>query len=449
MRWDRKSIYLPVFDGQRCNECGFCCSVCPNEPDFLIARARHSRQQGADFGVPENAEAWLGYDAEPAGRMGGASGGLLTAILSGLLEAGEIDGVIGPTPVQAPVGAPHVECAIHSVRSSLDMARSSHYHPLNYAEVLRRIANEKGKKFALLGVPCIVRAIPRLPEIFREKITFVFCLVCSHNASGRFTDCLAVREGVAPEKPFLCDLRQKNSQMPDAGNFFNRFVQGAINVSRNRFATDFTVLWRNHFFALEACLYCPDFYGAEADCSVKDPWGIRSDPKGWSLCLIRNPVLMKLVRRLADQGRVVIDPCSVEDFKKSQNVTASYKALGAISRMPVNPALLAKLETRTLFRFRKKLRMLNEQERSALKYRVIIQKTNEFYDCRQADIPIGTILSEGQRLADQSGKTSIILQSCRTICLIPLRLPDKILRLLKRKLSVHFKKRNDSSGHSI
>ena len=76
--------------------------------------------------------------------------------------------------------------------------------------------------FAILGVPCIVRGLKRLPQKIRQKIRFTIALCCSHNVTGAFIDCLAAKEGIGKNEPFQANLREKKG-IPDANNFNTYF----------------------------------------------------------------------------------------------------------------------------------------------------------------------------------------------------------------------------------
>lgn len=434
MQWCSRSVHVPLIDSNLCNECGLCESICPNESNFLVKRARIAKKTGPAFGVPESAEAFLAHDADPAGRMGGASGGALTVILAAMLCSGKVDGVIGPKPVLEGVGQPHIECTIHSDVDSLIAARSSYYHPLNYAEAIKKTVQESGKKFAILGTPCVMRAVEKLPMKYREVIAYKFCLVCSHNTTGRFTDCLALKEGINSNDPFECDLRHKNKQMLDAGNFFNRFSQEKIECCRNRFETDFTILWRNYFFAMEACIYCPDFYGVEADCSIKDPWGVRDDPNGWSLMLIRSPELRKIIEHFSNEKKIVLESCTLEKFRFSQKATAHYKAIGAFRRMTTHPALKKERGGEILYRLRQFLHFLYKDEQIALTHQFMIRKSNEDYENHGARFSIDDILAEGKAVGGRFGQLRNFCHECWEMFLLPFNLVSKISRWFGRRL---------------
>ena len=409
MQWARTGEWVPEVDGESCKQCGLCMQVCPNEPRFLVDRAESTSKIGSKYGVPEEAVAYFAHDASPQGRVGSASGGAVTAILQSLLEDGTIDGVIGPKRVAAKVGDPHALCTIHEDSVSLNEARSSHYHPLNYADVLQALGDGRKNRIALLGTPCIIRAVARLPRRYRDKIAFQFCLICSHNVSGRFTDFLAQREGIDPNRAFSCNLRHKNSSMENAATFFNRFDQGERSFCRDRYQNDFTGTWRNHFFAIEACLYCPDFYGTEASMSIKDPWGVRSDPAGWSLLLVRDPALASTIEQCAANGKIVLDRCSLEEFKRSQRQTAQYKSIEAAGRQMINPLLRSIKQKSLKFHMKSLLKAHIKIVREGLRYKYLIDRSNAEYERMGVDLPVEKLIAKSVKKFERPGPAARVL----------------------------------------
>ncbi len=333
MHWGQKLLWVPRVDIKKCTDCGLCVQVCPHTPACICEYAKASAEAGERFGLGEEDQYFIAYDLNPQYRIRSASGGALTAILMDLLESGEIDGVITPKAVSAPMGKPHYEFWIIRSVEELDRVRSSHYYPLSYDRVLKEIKGSPGR-YALLGVPCIIRGIKRLPEELREKIRYTFCLICSHNVTGRFLDCLAQKEGVKGGEEFTANLRDKSGGIPDANNFNNFFKLSDREIRRNRFQTAFTDMWRNYFFTHECCLYCPDFYGADTDLSVKDGWGrLSSDPLGISLLIARNPELIVRLRKLEEDGRLFLEQCDEKEVSKSQVQTPRFKHIEVRDRL--------------------------------------------------------------------------------------------------------------------
>lgn len=333
MNWGQDLTWIPRIDETKCIDCGLCTKVCPNTPQCISEYAIAAAKVGERFGLQEDAQYFIAYDLNPKNRIRSASGGALTAILMNLLDMNKIDGVIASVPVSAPIGKPHYELRVMRSLQELDRARSSHYHPLCYDKVLREVEGSSGQ-YALLGVPCVIRGIKRLPKKFRSKIHYTFSLVCSHNVTGAFLDCLAKQEGVLEEETYTANLRDKFGGIPDANNYNNYFRLSNREIRRNRFQTAFTVMWRNYFFAQECCLYCPDFYGVDADLSAKDAWGRLSiDPLGISLLVVRNLELVTILQELKEYGRLFLELCGADGIYQSQSPTPSFKHVEVRDRL--------------------------------------------------------------------------------------------------------------------
>ena len=303
IQWKENMIWAPRIDTAKCTDCGLCSKICPNTPECISEYAVAAAKARERFGLPETTQYFIAYDLNPENRIRSASGGALTATLMYLLESGEIDGVIASVPVPAPIGEPHYELRVMRSLDELDGARSSHYYPLHYDKVLKEI-EEGADRCAIVGVPCVIRGIKRLPKKLQSKIRYAFGLVCSHNVTGQFLDCLAKHEGVLEGEVYTANLRDKLGGIPDAGNCNIHFRLPNKEIRRNRFQTTWVDMWRNYFFAQECCLYCPDFYGADADLSVKDAWGrLSKDPLGISLLIVRNPELVATLEKLRGCGK--------------------------------------------------------------------------------------------------------------------------------------------------
>jgi coenzyme F420-reducing hydrogenase beta subunit len=176
-----------------------------------------------------------------------------------------------------------------------------------------------------VGVPCVLRGIVQHSKELQDKIKYKVSLVCGKNVTGTFSDCLAEREGVGLGVPYRIVFRDKEG-IPNANNFNNLFEFSGNKIRKNRFATAFTDMWRNYFFAQECCLYCPDFYGVDADISVKDAWGrLSRDPLGTSLVIVNNTEIKEHLVILSERGRLSLEPCDADEIFNSQVSTPVFK----------------------------------------------------------------------------------------------------------------------------
>lgn len=343
MSWT-KGVWEPTVHEGKCSRCSRCYAVCPQSPESLLEAAQAAAENGERFGLPAEGEYYVGYASDSRWRTVSASGGALSLLATSLLESGKVDGVISSFPREAIIGESHFELRIARNADDLAKARGSHYHPLDYHRVLREALSDDGR-YAFLGLPCHLRGIKRLPQEFRERLRFTLCLVCSHNVTSSFVDCLASREGIHSGEPFIVNLRDK-AGIPDANNFNNVFQMPGRTIRKNRFETSFTQMWRNYFFAREACLYCADFYGNDADLSVKDAWGrLSDDPLGKSLLTVRNPELARQLRKLAEKGVLCLEGSTIEEVFESQPDTPFFKHVGVRDRLVWKRDIRRRLQT--------------------------------------------------------------------------------------------------------
>jgi len=342
MHW-RNGTWVPRVNREKCTNCGLCSRVCPNTPECMSEYAVAAAISGERFGLQKTAQYFIAYDLNPENRIRSASGGVLTAILSYLLEVGDIDGIAASVPVPAPIGRPHHEMRIMRSVEELDKARSSHYHPLAYDKVLKELKSIPGQ-YAIVGVPCIARGIKRLPKNFQNRIRYIFSPVCSKNVTGQFLDCLAEQEGIAKRELFTANQRDKFGGISDANNFSTLFRLANREIRRNRFKTGWTDMWRNYFFTPKCCLYCADFYGVDADLSAKDAWGhLSKDPLGVSLLIVRNPEIVMILKKLNKDRKIFLESCDAKEVFQSQSGTPKFKHIEVRDRLVWEPAIRQEL----------------------------------------------------------------------------------------------------------
>lgn len=324
MFWMDRRIWQPKVDDKKCTHCRLCLKVCPHTPQSVVEYAAAAHDQGVCFGLPLDGKYFIAYDRDETNRIRSASGGATSALLQHLLNTGSIDGVIASLPLNGEIGEPHFEMRIFRSAETLEDARGSHYHPLCYDKVLKELRESTGS-FAVVGVPCLLQGIDRLPGELREKIKYKIGLVCGKNVTGAFADCLAGKEGVGKREPYRINFRDKIG-IKDANNFNNLLESPGRVIRKSRFKTAFTEMWRNYFFAQECCLYCADFYGVDADVSIKDAWGRLSiDPLGTSLVIVNNREIKDHLQRLKDDNRLYLEECDKDEVFNSQTITPIFK----------------------------------------------------------------------------------------------------------------------------
>ncbi len=346
MRWTADCVWQPEHSSDACTNCGECARVCPGSPATITECAQRAASAGARFGLAEGARSFVAWDADHERRIRSASGGVVTALLSELLLAGRVDAALVAIARETSAGQPHYVARVVRSPAELESSRSSCYGPVRYDEALAEL-RRTGESFAVTALPCLVRGMNRLREDLRAHVRYTIGIVCSHNVTGAFTDCLARINGIKGDEPFRVNLRDKFGGIPDANNYNTYFGSAHGEVRRNRFASGFTEMWRGHFFAQNPCFYCPDFYGADADISVKDAWGRLSiDPLGKSLCVVRNTNLVASLERMAGDERIRLEECEADEVLRSQAITAQFKHVQVLQRLVWHPALRRELARR-------------------------------------------------------------------------------------------------------
>ena len=119
MCWHDRLTWIPKLDGSKCSNCGICIRTCPTSPECISEYTRKAVMAGDRFGLTGSKANFLAYDTNPDNRIHSASGGALTAILSYLLDTGEVDGVIASEVKSAPIGKPHY--SLRTIRSSKEL----------------------------------------------------------------------------------------------------------------------------------------------------------------------------------------------------------------------------------------------------------------------------------------------------------------------------------------
>ena len=170
MQWNQYGEYNPSEVVPCTIQCGVCLKVCPfadgnnNEDDIGkthygdISGVCHQSETGYYL------DCYVGFAPETRNR--GSSGGMATWLLSTLLKKGIVDYVIVVIPHEDPDQL--FKFAILSNPESVLDSSGSAYYPVELSGVIREILNKPGK-YAIIGVPCFVKAIRLLSK--KQKIT--------------------------------------------------------------------------------------------------------------------------------------------------------------------------------------------------------------------------------------------------------------------------------------
>lgn len=283
---------------------------------------------------------YVGHVAEGGFRDEGSSGGMASWIALELMARGEIDGVIHVRPSSAPAedGSLLFTFAVSHTAEEVRRGARSRYYPVTLAGVLAEIRKVPDARFALVGIPCFVKAARLLAKqdpFFARAIRFHIGLVCGHLKSSAYAECLGWLAGVAPDDLEGVDFRRKTSGQPA-----NHYVFTARSKSTGAEVTLPTTRvpagdWGLGFFKYKACDACDDVFAETADIAIGDAWlpEFVGDSRGTNIVIVRHAGLVKLIEDAIAAGRLALEPLAADRAAESQRAGLRHRREGLACRL--------------------------------------------------------------------------------------------------------------------
>lgn len=278
MAFNKYGEYQPHLIGE-CSDCGLCLKVCPFNDntedelaDDLFSLVSNIKK---DDVLGYYHTCLMGFANRDGIREKGASGGMVTLLLTLLLEQGEIDGavVVGPSDRK---GIRFESRIVRSVEEIQACAKSK-YYPIEHSQVLKQIQKEDGK-YAIAGLPCHIYGIRKAQKHnkkLRERIRYIFGLICGHGVSAHFTDFLIQCAQIPKDEVSTIEYRDmKGASGAWNYNFMVVPRSGASKAVRIKMAggSPFYEAWMKRMFVPKACDFCDDVFSELADVSFMDAW---------------------------------------------------------------------------------------------------------------------------------------------------------------------------------
>lgn len=298
---------VPIIDAAKCNECGLCAQACPQiSLEGAVDWTGMDPFRGTVLG------AFCAQATDPALLASGQSGGAVTAILAALLEANAVDVAVVTHMPEDGTLTPEV-CAVKSL-DGVRTAQRSKYCPV---PVLTCLPDSDAGRVALVGLPCHMHGLaclraarsPRLPDA-----TLTIGLFCDRVLLLAAEDYLIHAAGAKRADVASLDFRAKEL----------RGWPGDTRI-RTRQGTD---IWLDRRYRLcckdvftpTACRFCFDKMNAMADIAAGDAWGVRADPKGWSVLLARTQRGLESILAAEAAGWLKCEPVDAEQVFRGQAV---------------------------------------------------------------------------------------------------------------------------------
>jgi coenzyme F420 hydrogenase subunit beta len=311
-----------VFLSGECIGCGLCYRFCPGrELDFDALSKAHLGAHPQDPLLGFYRSLGVAQATDEITRRGAASGGVVTELLTYLLEQGSIKGVLAVTMSEERPW--QCQASILTTAEEVRGAAQSKYSLVGLDALLRMARQEEGP-FAVVGLPCHVHGLRRLQRLgsFRQKFTLAIGLFCGFNLLPAATEHLISKLGFAKEE--VVHLEYRGGDWP--GGFLIRTHDG-----EQAFIPKDSYGYVNLMYAPRRCLACPDLTNELADISVGDMW-LKEYAGGWSTVIARSPRGLSVLQKATLAGAIRLEEISREDILRSHAHLFAYKKQGYFVR---------------------------------------------------------------------------------------------------------------------
>lgn len=341
MRWDRDGFMKP--DGpagwaetpsdQFSRQCPFS-PAASNEDE--IAADRFAGSPAVDPRIGRFEAAYVGHAIEDPFRRNGSSGGLTSWVAAELLGSRAVDGVAHVAPADPRTDGRFFAYRVSRSVDELSAGAKSRYYPVELSSVLREIREVPGR-YAVIGVPCFIKAIHLLRRIdpdIRERVTHTLGLFCGHMKSAAMVESFAWQLGAEIGRVSGVDYRIKDESRP--ANWYRAHL--ALEDGSTA-AQDWWHLadgdWGAGFFQNPACDWCDDVVGETADVSFGDAWvePYSSDGRGTNVMIVRSKEIAATVERARADGRLELTPVDADFIAQTQAAGLRHRRDGLAYRL--------------------------------------------------------------------------------------------------------------------
>ncbi|MCK9448675.1 MAG: Coenzyme F420 hydrogenase/dehydrogenase, beta subunit C-terminal domain [Bacteroidales bacterium] len=269
----------------------------------------------------------IGYATEPAVRQGGASGGILSAILIWLLEKKKIDGavVLGMSEEEPWFTKPFIATS----KEEILQASQSKYIISSVNEILPEIAAFKGK-LAYVGLPGQVQSIRKLQKMkhpWVQNIEYIFGPFYGNTLYFSSIRSFLRSHGEKDYK-HIQKLYFRHGEWP--GNMRVELTSGRV-IELKKFHANYLI----PFHILRNSLYCTDLTNEFTDISGGDAWApvYEERGKGFSMIISRSAKGETILQQMMDEGVLTMDPIDTQTAIRMHSHGYDFKKRGAFIRI--------------------------------------------------------------------------------------------------------------------
>lgn len=300
-----------------------CPSLTPEQDETVIAEQLFKDDSKFHEPLGYYQQSYAAFSKEEDFREKGTSGGMGTWVAVELMRRGLVDGVIHVKQSERnQSGDPFYKYSISRTECEIREASKTRYHVIEMTEVLDLVSKSKGK-FVFIGVPCMVKSIRRLQLLdssFKEKISFVFSLVCGHLKSINWSLSLAWGAGIPPEDASSIQYRTKGEGIPARAYVFRAEAKDGKVIQKDSAAV-IGGKFNAGALMLPACEFCDDVIGETSDLTIGDAWLPRFEVHegGTNLLVVRNREIHDILMSAKKEDRIELYDISADEAVASQS----------------------------------------------------------------------------------------------------------------------------------
>jgi coenzyme F420 hydrogenase subunit beta len=263
---------------------------------------------------------WRAYSMDGMIKNNGASGGMVTQILSYLLSKGEIDGAI--VTRMNPNSPLETLSFIARTVEDLILAQKSKYCPTPLNKILKPIVRDESEyqRLAYVGLPAHVHGLRLLQKLYpelRDRIPYVLSLFTSHVPSRRATEFLCYKQGIKPEA--LAEIEYRGGGVP--GRLRLVLKDGTERLVNHLDWTYWGHTFPYFFYPVREWLYF-DKLSEWADFSVGDNWqGGLKGQHGIATVVTRSEAAEGVFHQMIEEKAVHATPMETDDLVRDQDLT--------------------------------------------------------------------------------------------------------------------------------
>ena len=290
-----------------CIGCGLCRKVCPGIPENMASTAPADLLHGVCLG------GFVAYAADETVRLGGQSGGAVTALLCHLLRSGEVDTAL-VAGFDEETRRP--KAVLADTQEAVLASAGSYYTQL---PILSALKEAKGKRVAAVTLGCQNQSLKRMEAVAPKLVpAYRIGLICAGQNSGAMIDDICREAGC--DAPTAFRFRDKQ-----AGGW-----PGAITVTDAEGVHTLPNKYRHSIKAVyecHRCLLCYDQMNSGADIVCGDPWGIsgKDSPEGHTVILARTEKGLELLKAAQAAGVLVLEELPITEIMAGQTVNDRHR----------------------------------------------------------------------------------------------------------------------------